>query len=511
MRGELTESQVIPRNGSDREILREKGQFWTPDWVAGPMARYVLGNGSNHIFDPAVGTGAFFRAAKRVFLEAGRTPHLRGIEIDREVLDLARCNGLSHDDLSGVTIDDFILRPPQGPFQAIVANPPYIRHHRLTRRTKDELKKISANIMGTTLDGRAGLHVYFLIRALHLLGDKGRLAFIMPADTCEGVFSSTVWNWVTQNYRLDAVITFAPTATPFPRVDTNPIIFMIANEAPNTHFPWVKCIRPQPEALKDWVVSGLGQAECGDMEISRRNVAEALSTGLSRKPATGSIGGVTLRDFAEVRRGIATGANDFFFLTSTRAGELGIPDDLLVPAVARTRDVPGNKITLETLRNLDAKGRPTLLFSPDGRAIDDFPTSVREYLLKGEALGIHRKSLVATRRPWYKMETRTPPPILFAYLGRRNVRFVRNLAEVAPLTGFLCVYPHQDNREYVDHLWSVLQQPETVSNLSLVGKSYGAGAIKVEPRALEKLPLPPEIGLEVGLDSPPNSEQAKFW
>ena len=30
---------------------------------------------------------------------------------------------------------------------------------------------------------------------------------------------------------------------------------------------------------------------------------------------------------------------------------------------------------------------------------------------------------------------------------------------------------------------------EAIANLSLVGKSYGASAIKVEPRALEKLPL----------------------
>jgi hypothetical protein len=34
-------------------------------------------------------------------------------------------------------------------------------------------------------------------------------------------------------------------------------------------------------------------------------------------------------------------------------------------------------------------------------------------------------------------------------------------------------------------LWQLLQHPETVKNLVRVGKSYGSGAIKVEPRALE--------------------------
>ena len=117
------------------------------------------------------------------------------------------------------------FEPPSGPFKAIVANPPYIRHHRLATHIKHELKNIAVNSIGTALDGRAGLHIYFLVRALQLLDSGGRLAFIMPADTCEGVFSTTLWRWITHSYRLDAVVTFAPTASPFPGVDTNPMVF----------------------------------------------------------------------------------------------------------------------------------------------------------------------------------------------------------------------------------------------------------------------------------------------
>jgi len=54
----------VPRAGAARESLREKGQFWTPDWIAEAMVEYVLSGGSDHLFDPAVGPGAFFRAAK---------------------------------------------------------------------------------------------------------------------------------------------------------------------------------------------------------------------------------------------------------------------------------------------------------------------------------------------------------------------------------------------------------------------------------------------------------------
>ena len=108
------------------------------------------------------------------------------------------------------------------------------------------------------------------------------------------------------------------------------------------------------------------------------------------------------------------------------------------------------------------------------------------------------------------MEVRTPPPFLFAYLGRRNTRFIRNLAGVVPLTGFLCVYPKSRDAEFVEKLWHVLRDPETIANLSLVGKSYGSGAIKVEPRALERLPLPLSVLKATGLSWTRRPEQLEL-
>ena len=506
--GTLTARQIIPHGGPDREALREKGQFWTPDWIAQAMVAYAVRNSPGHIFDPSVGAGAFFCAAKSVASE--RIVFL-GNELDPSALEKASYNGLSSDDLAHVEINDFILNPPAGPFEAIVANPPYIRHHRLSNRVKEELRRISADTIGTSLDGRAGLHIYFLIRALSLLDKQGRLAFIMPADTCEGVFSHTLWSWIASNYRLDAVITFAPGASPFPKVDTNPIIFMISNEPPREEFFWARCVQPQTRALKNWADSGFDKIDATDLDVRKRNLVEGLSTGLSRPPTRFDSESATLGDFASVLRGIATGANDFFFLTEGRAAELRIPNDFLIPAVGRTRDAPSDDITRETIEMLDMKGRPTLLFSPDGRSKNDFPSAVQEYIAYGEERGVHKKSLVSTRRPWYKMETRTPPPILFAYLGRRNARFIRNRAGVVPLTSFLCVYPHRDDQDSAERLWQMLQQPETIANLSLVGKSYGGGAIKVEPRSLEKLPISEETISSFGFSTRSHTKQTKFW
>lgn len=484
--------QKLPSSGAAREALRQKGQFWTPAWVAEAMVAYAVGGGSRHIFDPAVGGGAFFRAAKTIAGETNRCFELFGCELDEDAIRQARESGLSESDLAGVRLADFVLQPPQREFSAIVANPPYIRHHRLSSETKGELRRLSISLTGRALDGRAGLHIYFLMRALQLLAPDGRLAFIMPADTCEGVFASSLWRWIGANFRLDAVVTFASAATPFPGVDTNAIIFFIRAAPPADYFLWARCSEANTPELKRWVSAEFEEAS-ENLEVHHRTINEGLATGLSRAPLLPereSSDAPVLGDFARVLRGIATGANEFFFLTRRQAADLGITDEFLLPAIGRTRDVKGDTIDNDTLARLDAADKPTLLFSPDGRACDKYPKQIRDYLERGEAAGFHQRSLIATRRPWYKMEVRSVPEFVFAYLGRRNARFLRNVAGVVPLTGFLCVYPRRKDTEFVNELWRILRHQETNEGLSLVGKSYGGGAIKVEPRALERLPLP---------------------
>ena len=416
-------------------------------------------------------------------------------------------NGLKAADLNAVEIGDFALAPPHTSFPAIVANPPYIRHHRLSAATKAELKTFAKRLIGMTIDGRAGLHVFFLLRALQRLELGGRLAFIVPADTCEGIFAETLWVWIVRNYRLEVVVTFAPEATPFPGVDTNAVILLIRNEPPVEQFRWAKCLTPSRDGLRAWIQSGF-EVPGDTLEVRERSLREGLQTGLSRCAQSEPHGGFTLLNFASVQRGIATGANEFFFMTAEQARVRGIPPELLKRAVGRTRDVEGEEITEARLQALDAMGRPTYLLSLDRTEAANLPPALQRYLQGGEEQGLSTRPLIAQRRPWYKMETRSVPPFLFAYLGRRSARFIHNRAGILPLTGFLCVYPHQTDPASLEKLWQILRHPETVQNLARVGKSYGAGAIKVEPRSLERLPIP--VHLTDATDLTPRQEAAQM-
>lgn len=468
----------------DRKILQDKGQFWTPDWIAEVMISYVSKEASL-VFDPATGTGAFLKGLRKISSEGKR---FYGLDVDENVLK----EEIYKNKNCKVEIRDFLLNPPHNKFDAIIANPPYIRHHKINSDTKEQLKSLSNKITGTVIDGRAGYHVYFLIQALNLLNSNGKLAFIMPADTCEGKFSKRLWNWITNNYSLECVITFDEKASPFPKVDTNAVIFLIKNARQQNTIIWTK-VKAESDDLYNFVNSGLDCSHKYEtIDVVKRDLQEALNTGLSRPKQDFLKSKYYLKDFAKVMRGIATGANEFFFLTKEQADALEIPRKYFKLAIGRTKDAPLGIIDDSTIAELNKHNRPTLLLSINDDK-ENLPHPLLKYISKGEEIGLSNRPLIKQRNPWFKMEKRTVPPILFTYLGRRNSRFIKNDASVVPLTSFLCIYPNTNDEEFVKKLLYVLNRPETISNLKFVGKSYGAGAIKVEPRNLEALPLPEHI------------------
>jgi len=74
--------QSLPTDWTEREILRDKGQFWTPSWVAEAMVSYVSEE-TDLVFDPATGRGAFFDALLK--LDKNKISFY-GTDIDKNVL-----------------------------------------------------------------------------------------------------------------------------------------------------------------------------------------------------------------------------------------------------------------------------------------------------------------------------------------------------------------------------------------------------------------------------------------
>ena len=336
--------QKLPSSGDEREALRVKGQFWTPSWLAKVMAGWVTQDRPEVLFDPAVGPGTFFAAAR----ETGFAGELQGFELHSNAFADGWKFGLKTDDFCHVQIADFIGTSLPERFPAIVSNPPYIRHHRLTQEQKLELKQLAQSHLGFSLDGRVGLHIFFLLKCLAHLAPGGRLAFLLPADVCEGISSSVFWNRICQQYRLVAAMTFADEAAPFPTVDTNAMVFLFTKEKPTEDFLWLRVCERDGEAISAALD---GRKPSSAVSLHHRKLTEALKTGLSRPPRAQNNFGIPLSYFAKVVRGIATGDNDFFFLTHEQLRLHKLPESFFRRAIGRTRDCPGDRLVQEGFRS----------------------------------------------------------------------------------------------------------------------------------------------------------------
>ena len=508
MRKKRANDWLPPTNWTRREALREKGQFWTPPWVAEAMVAYASA-GAETIFDPAVGAGAFFRAAKALAARGqGRKLKLSGAEIDQQALRQATDNELTSEDLQRVEIRDFVLDPPRSTYEAICSEPPLREAPSHQARSEAVAPAFRAKLYGP-FAGRAR-RASCLLPASRAADDGPQrpIGFHHAGGYVRRRFRRISLGMDHEQILSGSCRHFFPRRVSFSGSGHEPG-YLFHKERGAVAEPALGRMhgarrrgldRLGPERFPESLERHDFRSTPGTQRGAHHRAFAAAGRATAERHAPSAI--------RTVQRGIVTGANEFFFLTKARAAELQIPDEFLKQAIGRTRDLTGDVITEETFHELDQRGRPTLLLSLDNRPFDLFPSSVKNYIRQGEAQGLPKHVLLSTRNPWYKMEVRAVPPILFAYLGRRNVRFIRNLAGALPLTCFLCVFPRQsDEMFYVDRLWEVLASPETLSNLRLVGKSYGSGAIKVEPRALERVILPRKAIDDCGLLHMPLSRQ----
>jgi hypothetical protein len=76
-----------------------------------------------------------------------------------------------------IRCDDFLLNPPSGPFDYIIANPPFVAYNDLDKKKRERYSE-----RFTTTEGSFNLYMPFIEQMCNLLADDGRLIFICPDE-----------------------------------------------------------------------------------------------------------------------------------------------------------------------------------------------------------------------------------------------------------------------------------------------------------------------------------------
>lgn len=459
-------------------------QFFTPEPVAQLMIDWVFQVHPVTILDPSVGPGVFLRLI-------GREHHatkLLGIDVDPVVLAAARATlGL---DSADVIAHDFLTWPDDRKFDGILSNPPYLRHHDI-HYPFDIFASVGRR-NDVVLSRLTNIYVLFILEICRRLSPGGRAAVIVPGEWTNANFGMTLKSFLLLNGLLHSVVYFSNLSDQFEDALTTAAILLIEKPTTNKATSFDSYFVEHSVSIADLrptILEGKGPSPgvihrkffCPDL-VGLEKWDKVLKDGMAEQQA----GFVPLGSMARSRRGIATGANEFFHLTGTNVRDSNLSQENLKPCVGRSEQVTGLRFTttdFEQLKNRDS--RVWLL------SFALAPTKAEEaYIQGGVDDGLNERFLLASRKPWYSMEQRPPAPIWAAVFGRKSLRFVHNEAGVLNLTTFHCIYPTNSDPVFCRALVACLNSRVVQELAEHQRRVYGGGLLKFEPKDLLSIQIP---------------------
>lgn len=456
----------------ERSARHEAGQFFTPAAIAAQMAALVDHHRPETVLDPAVGAG--------VLLAACATP-ARRLGLDSSPL----CAALTTAGLAArgctnaeVRVGDFLADGGddlEEPVDAVIANPPYQRHHLLDTGIKRALAQRYTARFDRRVTTLSSSYVYFLLEAVQRVRDGGVVVFITPADYLDARFGESIKHILRDRVTLDEVLLFDRSELAFDDVLTTSAITVLRRRPPPRHH---RIRFTEAGGTNEVEGDSLDPASNWSLQFGRRRAQyEALTRGRPRK----------LSDHLRIRRGIATGANGFFLVDRATREEWDLPGAFLSRVIASARDLPDGVLRVEDWQRLRDSGRPCWLLDCDVPKDQIEHQGLRAYLEEGERRGVHRRFNCRSRTPWYRVERVGPPEIIVTYMQRGRTRFVRNDARCRLMSVFLNGFLLDGG---VDELLEMLNSDETAKVIRAVSRTYGGGLVKIEPRALASLAVP---------------------
>lgn len=487
------EAQQTVESLSTQKERNELGQFPTPPVLASQIIQaalsYVPHEEQIRFLEPGFGTGAFFAALSFAVPEK-RVETAVGIEADSHYAQSAKTLWSGYP--VAIREDDFCLvalpAKESERFNFLVCNPPYVRHHHLSAEQKGLLKDRSIASAGVNLSGLAGLYCHFMCIAHAWMARDGIAAWLVPSEFMDVNYGRELKRYLLERVTLLRVHRFDPADVQFADALVSSAVVLFRKR------------EPEAGHTIEFSFGGSLQQPARTSDVPRREIsANAKWSNLAerrhQKAARHRLG-----DFFSIKRGIATGHNEFFVLSEEQVREHNLPRQFLKPILPSPRYLETEEI------QPDAEGCPVIenrLFLldcklPESRA-REFP-DLWKYLARGVALGIHQRYLCEHRDPWYAQEDRPPAPFFCTYIGRKNTkrgrpfRFILNHSRATAANVYLLLYPKESlasaiakrpelKREVFEFLNAI-----PIETLLGEGRVYGGGLHKLEPKELMNVP-----------------------
>ena len=365
-----------------RDERHRYGQHYTPREVARLLAAFAISSPRDSVLDPSCGDGRLLEEALILKTQlaarsdsTGLAHEIFGVEQSQSAAEIARQTGARIEVADFFDIESsssLFARSAALPFEydAIIGNPPYIRHEIQGIKDKRRIeaclardRAASPGVFWPRWSGRSDIYVYFFAHSLPFLKTHGRLVFLTASSWLDVGYGAPLREFLLNNFRVIAIVESGCESF-FEDASINTAITVLEREPEfsareKNSIRFVRFNRPLKESLSEersgqmHAAVGLardierGKASSVDERYRMRIVAQSqLLNATTREPhqdsrttirpgwgkylradevffkviARGRSRLRSLSNMASVRFGVKTGANEFFYVTEDGAG-----------------------------------------------------------------------------------------------------------------------------------------------------------------------------------------------
>lgn len=483
--------QSLPSRQDDTPELRKgRGAFFTPPEISAFIADWAIRDGAAEVLEPSCGEASFLlRAAERLrelSPDGSISPDcLHGIEVHepsaRHAAQLLKDVGAR----AKIEVADFFDVEPEPTFDAVVGNPPYIRYQNFNGELRAKSLRAALS-QGVRLTRLASSWAAFVVHATRFLKPGGRLGLVLPAELLTVNYAAPVRRFLLKRFAKVRLVMFEELV--FPGVLEEVVLLLAEGESEGS----AECFEVyQAEDISDLAAldgkgwSGFTPESGGKWTaalLTANSFAEYQS--LAQGPAF-----CELLGWGETYLGAVTGNNRYFTLTAEDARTRRIPKGALLRiSPPGSRHLRGLTFTETAWEQVSKAGAACYLFYPPN---DRIGVAVQQYIDEGEESGVPKAYKCRVRTPWWRVPVVAVPDLLLTYMDHDRPRLVCNAAKVAHINSVYGVRLKGEHRQLGRDLLPIASlNSVTLLGAEMVGRSYGGGLLKLEPKEADLLPVP---------------------